>query len=193
MNAATRREIAMRAVRAQLRALGIDPATATAYDIEAVISDMPADTVAGAFYRDASDNQWRLFLREFRAWQRREARRRVDDAATATTTLVYGIRKDTSNYALLAVSGPNDTRAGHDHLRAIVPVPCTVHDAKAALDAAYDAGTGLECRREDGVFVVEFFRPLVMEPPAAKAGPNARPWVIGDRCFAGEWVREQAA
>ena len=84
------------------------------------------------------------------------------------STLVYGIRKDASNYALLAVSGPNDTRAGHDHLRAIVPVPCTVHDAKAALDAAYDAGTGLECRREDGVFVVEFFRPLVMEPLAAE-------------------------
>lgn len=66
----TRREIAVRATRAQMRALGIDPARAAEYDIEAVISDMPDNTMAGAFYRDASDNQWKLFLRDFRRWQR---------------------------------------------------------------------------------------------------------------------------
>lgn len=102
MTTTTRREIAIRAVRAQLRALGIDPVTATAYDVEAVISDMPAATLAGAFYRDASDNQWRLFLREFRAWQRREARRRGDDATMNATTL-------TATPAVRVSADPNDT------------------------------------------------------------------------------------
>jgi hypothetical protein len=85
---------------------------------------------------------------------------------TGDEKLVWGIRKDGQDFYLLVQGPAFDTRAGHDHLKSIIPTPCSRHDAKAALDAAYDAGTGMDYRKEDNVTIVDFFRPLVMEPAA---------------------------
>lgn len=76
----------------------------------------------------------------------------------------YGIIKQGSDYFLEVVSGPYDTRAGHDHRLNIVPVPATRDEAKRVLATAQAANVGAEARREDGVFRVSFSRAVTVEP-----------------------------
>lgn len=65
MNAQETRQDAIRATRGQMRRAGGDPKTATAYEIE-----MVCDEVRQEFANNCSDNQWKLFIREFKKWQR---------------------------------------------------------------------------------------------------------------------------
>ncbi len=70
MNQTKQRQIAIRAARSQARLMGIDPASITGRAALAVLDDVarvdPA-LVASVWYLTASDNQARLFCRE---WQR---------------------------------------------------------------------------------------------------------------------------
>jgi len=65
MNGQQTRQDAVRATRGQLRFIGIDPVTASAFDIESA-----ANEVRPEFCQNVSDNQWKLFIREFKKWQR---------------------------------------------------------------------------------------------------------------------------
>ncbi len=75
---AQERAIALGAVRACMRARGISPETASVQDAERVLDDLyqtDKHLVAAQWYEratseQASDNQMRLFAREWRAWQR---------------------------------------------------------------------------------------------------------------------------
>lgn len=59
------RQDAISATRGQLRFVGADPITATEKDIEFAASD-----ARPGFCNTASDNQWKLFIREFKKWQK---------------------------------------------------------------------------------------------------------------------------
>ena len=65
MNAYQARKYAIQATRGQLRFVCVDPITASEKDIEFAASE--ADP---KFCEIASDNQWKLFIREFKKWQR---------------------------------------------------------------------------------------------------------------------------
>lgn len=65
MSAKQIRQDAIRATRGQLRFVGADPKTASAYDIEAALNEARPE-----FARNVSGNQFNLFMREFRRWQR---------------------------------------------------------------------------------------------------------------------------
>lgn len=65
MNAKQIRQDAISATRGQLRYCQCDPKTATNFDIENALN-----AVRPNFARNASDNQFELFMREFRNWQR---------------------------------------------------------------------------------------------------------------------------
>lgn len=65
MNAKQERRYTISATRGQLRFVGVDPVTATVFDIESA-----ANEVNPSFCQSASDSQWKLFIREFKKWQR---------------------------------------------------------------------------------------------------------------------------
>jgi hypothetical protein len=65
MNAKQIREDAIRATRGQIRFVGSDPITASEFDIEMACSEVRPE-----FANDASENQWKLFIREFKKWQK---------------------------------------------------------------------------------------------------------------------------
>jgi hypothetical protein len=65
-----RREIALSAARGQLRAHGIEPKAATIDEYEAALDELAwQGTIAGDWYLEASDNQWKMFKRDLRKWQ----------------------------------------------------------------------------------------------------------------------------
>lgn len=59
------RQDAISAVRGQLRHVGVDPTTATEFQIELALSEVRPE-----FQVNASDAQWKLFMQEFKKWQR---------------------------------------------------------------------------------------------------------------------------
>lgn len=65
MNAKQTRRDAIRATRGQMRFTGTDPKSASAFEIEAACSEVRPE-----FCKSASDNQWKLFICEFKKWQR---------------------------------------------------------------------------------------------------------------------------
>lgn len=65
MNAKQIRQDAISATRGQLRHCQCDPKTATSFEIEGALN-----AVRPHFARNASDNQFKLFMSEFRKWQR---------------------------------------------------------------------------------------------------------------------------
>ena len=65
MNAQEIRTDAIRATRGQLRFVGVEPQTATPYEIEAACNEVRPE-----FAKHASDNQWKLFISEFKRWQK---------------------------------------------------------------------------------------------------------------------------
>jgi len=48
-----------------MRFTGTDPKSASAFEIEAACSEVRPE-----FCKSASDNQWKLFICEFKKWQR---------------------------------------------------------------------------------------------------------------------------
>lgn len=65
MNAQQKRQDAISATRGQLRFSGVNPISANEFDIESA-----ANEVRPEFCKTVSDNQWKLFIREFKKWQR---------------------------------------------------------------------------------------------------------------------------
>jgi hypothetical protein len=73
-----RRGITVGAVRSHLRTLDKDPALASEVEVARALDGVARanpGTVAEAFHLHASDNQYRLFIRDFRRWQRNQTRR----------------------------------------------------------------------------------------------------------------------
>lgn len=68
MNAKEIRQQAIQATRGHMRVNGMNPIDATEKDIEFAVSDADVE-----FSKTASDNQWKLFVREFKKWQREQA------------------------------------------------------------------------------------------------------------------------
>jgi hypothetical protein len=73
------RAVTLGAVRSQMRRLGIDVIGASVDDAYTVLDDIcrqDRSTIAGDYYTMAlvSDNQMRLFARDWRRWQREHAR-----------------------------------------------------------------------------------------------------------------------
>jgi hypothetical protein len=48
-----------------MRFAGTDPKSASCFEIEAACSEVRPE-----FCKSVSDNQWKLFIREFKKWQR---------------------------------------------------------------------------------------------------------------------------
>ena len=65
MNAQEKRQHAIQATRGHMRVQGINPTTATAKDIEFAVSEADAE-----FSEEATDNQWKLFIAEFKKLQK---------------------------------------------------------------------------------------------------------------------------
>jgi hypothetical protein len=68
MTQAEQRQIAIRAARAALRQMGIDPTTVDAAGAFCVLDDLSRvepDLVASRWHAAASDNQQRLFIQEW--------------------------------------------------------------------------------------------------------------------------------
>ena len=71
------REIATSAARAYLRRQGIDPMTTGPESGLAALDDLlrlDEDTIAAQWYKDASENQFKLFKRGWRAWRKKRCR-----------------------------------------------------------------------------------------------------------------------
>ena len=65
------REIAHGAARAQMRKMGIEPSERTAQEALAALDDLWRENwylVAAIWYAEASDNQEKLFRREWKRW-----------------------------------------------------------------------------------------------------------------------------
>ena len=67
MSAKQIREYAISATRGQLRFCGVDPKTADKFQIESALNE-----AAPNFAQIASDNQYKLFMQEFRKWQKQQ-------------------------------------------------------------------------------------------------------------------------
>jgi hypothetical protein len=68
------RHIAIGATRSYLRSMGYTTDEMTAQDALAAIDDIARSepgTIAGEWFINASDNQIKLYKREWRAWQKR--------------------------------------------------------------------------------------------------------------------------
>ena len=69
----TQREIAISTARSYLREQGIDPLTCESEDALIALDDLSrieSDKVGCQWYLSASDNQIKLFRREWRAWRK---------------------------------------------------------------------------------------------------------------------------
>lgn len=69
------REIALGAARSYLRRMGIDPATIEPDKALAALDDLyriDQEVLASIWYGSASDNQIKLFKREFSKWKERQ-------------------------------------------------------------------------------------------------------------------------
>jgi hypothetical protein len=78
MNMPEMRAVTVGAVRSHLRTLVKDPALACGEDVARALDGVARanpGTVAATFHLHASDNQYRLFMRDFRRWQRNQIRR----------------------------------------------------------------------------------------------------------------------
>lgn len=64
MNAKQIRQNAISATRGQLRFCGVEPKTANKFQIELALNE-----ASPAFARNASDNQFKMFMRDFKRWQ----------------------------------------------------------------------------------------------------------------------------
>ncbi len=76
MNAKDRREHAVRSVWYRIENAGNDPTRTDDYTLDLVCQE-----VAPTFIHEASDNQWKLFLREFHSRQSNEKAHRAHRAA----------------------------------------------------------------------------------------------------------------
>lgn len=84
MNAAEKRDIVTGGLRSFMRSQGIDPVEATNEVIERVLDErgrkemflVDGRTVVGEFALNCSENQFRLFMQDFRRWQRQLQRDR---------------------------------------------------------------------------------------------------------------------
>ncbi len=79
MNMPEMRAVTVGAVRSHLRRLGKDPALACGEDVARALDGVARanpGTVAATFHNHASDNQFGLFMRDFRRWQRNHNERR---------------------------------------------------------------------------------------------------------------------
>ncbi len=79
MNMPEMRAVTVGAVRSHLRRLGKDPALACGEDVARALDGVGRanpGTVAATFHNHASDNQFGLFMRDFRRWQRNHNERR---------------------------------------------------------------------------------------------------------------------
>ena len=69
MNQAEMRQIALRAARSRMRMMGIEPESSDSDDALAVLDDsyrVAPDTIAAIWYGNASDNQIKMFKREWK-------------------------------------------------------------------------------------------------------------------------------
>ncbi len=74
MNQTEKRQTAIGATRSQMRSMGIDPKTETAADALTVLDDIARtepNLVASEWYINASENQFKLFTKEWNQYLRR--------------------------------------------------------------------------------------------------------------------------
>ena len=70
----TQRHIAIQAARSQLRSMGFTTDEMTSQSAQEALDDLSRsepELVASEWYAEASNNQVKLFNREWKAWQRR--------------------------------------------------------------------------------------------------------------------------
>jgi hypothetical protein len=79
MTQAEMRDIALGAIRSQARQMNIEPETMDADEALTVLDDIyrvDPDIIASVWYGEASDNQIKMFKREWRQWQQKWQRRK---------------------------------------------------------------------------------------------------------------------
>ena len=75
MNTAEQRKMTLQATRSQMRVQGIDPATASVEAFDAVADDLARkgdNGVVRDWWNNSSDNQYKLWMRDIRKYQRGE-------------------------------------------------------------------------------------------------------------------------
>ena len=74
MNLAEQRKMTLQATRSQMRVQGIDPTTASVEEFDAVADDLArnANSSMTGWWLSSSENQYDLWKKEIRQWQRGE-------------------------------------------------------------------------------------------------------------------------